>query len=657
MAFDDLPKIDPPSEHDHEARNRLEAIISQKAGFIPREQVPDKGNDYMVELIEQRLAKNNHFCVQLKSIETPTIIENGGTISFSWETSRLGYVMRHKPIYGILVIYDVSTGTLYYEYVEKLYSKLMDRETDGWKANDKVNVHVPISNIMHKDSVAEIHTKYLSQFINLEKMIDDHAASYDLPTAKMGFVTQFDLDKNADIVEILQRWGVSDVQVNDLPIIHDLITRLPNSEIIKDKTVCILAALAFNEAGKIADSVFYAQRAEKRFELNTGEQRMIRFIKLKNDYSLGLLDGSGFISESKILLEKTDDLFNRLTLRLNILNFELMQIKPFMTVPDVLLDELINLADTIRELDEQPNKYYLKLWHVENLALFISTVRAKRFNEMAILEQFGRTLSMPERLSIANRMVAMQRLLANELNSVDEFAKKTDNKLMKAYAIQAYARSQLSFETDLINFAKDPGDLAEREKWLAHHINLTQHGVSIFVDSNLLGPAYNLMCLGAELHRIAVGWYGLGSPVNEDKLSEGLTFLEEQLELPSYASSLDRLISIRRKDPEERPERDPHHSMEYLTKLDHPQMQSLVETIILSGKFPNAKKEHMLHEMESFKLFYERCKNRDFYPMVMPLPNDLVYSISPTYRIGNRSTGLVSIASGSMDSLLKSFGH
>ncbi|WP_316844982.1 DUF4365 domain-containing protein [Pedobacter psychrodurus] len=130
MAYDDLPQVDPPSEHDDEAKNRFTAVFSQKSGFIPREQSPDKGNDYLVELIEERSAKNNHFCVQLKSVESPSIIKEGTIISFQWLTSRLGYVMRNVPIYGILVIYDVSSEKLYYEYIDKIYEKLLERETD-----------------------------------------------------------------------------------------------------------------------------------------------------------------------------------------------------------------------------------------------------------------------------------------------------------------------------------------------------------------------------------------------------------------------------------------------------------------------------------------------------------------------------------------------
>lgn len=657
MAYDELPQIDSPSEHDDEAKNRFTSIFSQKSGFIPREQSPDKGNDYLVELIEERSAKNNHFCVQLKSVENPAIIEGGTIISFQWLTSRLGYVMRNVPIFGILVIYDVSTEKLYYEYVDVIYQKLLERETDKWKDQIHVNVHVPIANLLDKKAATDIHANYLKRFTNLGKMAAEHGESYDLPAVKMGLVNEFDLSNTADIVNILERLGLNGIEVNDIPLIHDLITRLPNSEIVKHKSLCILAGIAFNEVGKIADSAFYVQRVQKRFELNASEKLTLKFLQLKNDYSLGVVEHAEFISESRDLLSQTDDKINQITLKLNILNFELMQVKPFTDVPEKLATDIGDLAELIQELEENSKKYHLKLWNLENLALFMGTVRVNSFNEMTILERFGRSLTLPERLVMAQRLAAMQNLFTKELHSVDEFAKSNDNKLLQAYAILANTRHKLSFEIDLVSFSKDPGDLAEREKSLAFDMNLTQHGVAVFIDNSLLSPAYTLMCLASEIHVITTEWFGLKSPILTDHLEEGLRYLEGELELSPFDSRAKRLIN--KKLAEREVKEDPYecHGMRALSKLDHQQMENVIGIVLLSGKFPNAKKEHMLNEMESFKLFYQRCTDPDIYPLVSQLPTNFVYSVESRYQLRNMRTGILSLNSSNMKSLLETWGY
>jgi len=649
MAFDDLPQIDASSEHDDEAKNKFSGVLSQKAGFIPREQIPDKGCDYFVELIEGRSARNWHLGVQLKSIENPSLISNGDFISYPWLTSRLGYMMRNTPIYGLLVIYDFFSQKLYYEYVEKIYLKLMERENDDWKKNNQVNVHVPVTNVLDASSVATIHEIYLKRFTNLSKMTSDHAASYDLPVLKMNVVSEYDLNKTTDIVEVLRRWGLSSIAVNDLPTIYELVNRLPNSEIVQHKELSILAALTFNEAGKAADSAYYVQRALKRFSLSDGEMLMVHFIRLKNDYSLGAIDTKAFIEECKVLLEKTEDSGNKVTLRLNILNFELLLVKPLTVVPIALAEEISNLADVIDKMDETTNKYYLKLWNLENLALFIGLVRAQGLNEMTVLEEFDRPLSMDERRVAAGRIVSMQELFTRELYSVDEYAKQANNILLQAFAILLHTRSKLSLEIDLITFATDPNNHAEREKWLIHHVELAQHGFVVFMNNNLLRPAYTLLCLTSELYTIMTEWFNFNIPVIVSNLEENLKILENDLELPPFKSSVLNLINHKKKV--DSPDHD-HHGMKGLLLLDRHQMENLAEITINSGKFPNAKLENMMYEMESFKLFYQRCNDPDIYPMVSKVPINIVYSIKPSFQLQNRRTGLFSLTSEDMNALL-----
>lgn len=656
MAFDDLPQIDPPSEHDDEAKNRLAAIFSQKAGFISREQVPDKGNDYLVELIEHRSAKNRHFCLQLKSVENPVLIDEGSTISFSWLTSRMGYIMRNEPIYGILVIYDVSSGKLYYEYVYELYQKLMERETDGWKANQYVNVHVPVANVLDSGAASKIHLKYLRQFNNLSKMVADHGASYNLPVVKMGQVGEWDTGSTSGIVEILQRFDLQPIEVNDLPIIHELITRLPSSEILQHKALCIQAALAYSEVGRIADSDFYLQRLCRRFALEHGEELTVSFIQLKNDYSLGLVDIDGFVATSRMLLDKTDDPYNRLILRLNILNFELMGIRSLMDVPEAMAIEIGELASSIEALEESPRKYYLKLWNLENLVLFISVVRVNGFNEMKILEQFGRTFTLEERLGMAQKLVGMQGLFNKEMKSVEDYAKNTESKLLRAYAILASTRSKLSLEIDLLISSDIPPDVAEHEKMLAYEVNVTQQGVDIFFEYKLMAPAYGLMCMAAELHTITTDWYGLRSVVNYDKLQEGLRYFERELELPVFVSAAKKQIERQKEKREVKESGNQDHKMRFLSGLEDKQLENLAATMILSGRFPNGKKEYLLKEMKSFKLFYLRCTDADVHIMVKQLPQELVYSIPPSFQLRNSRSGIVSVASADMESLLNGWG-
>jgi len=98
MAFDELPQIDLASKNDDEAKTKFSELFGQHAGFISRSKIRDKCCDYQIELIhESKNATHWHFGVQLKSIESPDLIDNGEFISYPILTSRLqSFVLKNK---------------------------------------------------------------------------------------------------------------------------------------------------------------------------------------------------------------------------------------------------------------------------------------------------------------------------------------------------------------------------------------------------------------------------------------------------------------------------------------------------------------------------------------------------------------------------------
>src|SRR6202012_3789351 len=95
MAFDDLPKIDRPAVNSDQSTNALRNVLNPASGFVLRPDVPDLGCDFDVELIgEKENASNSRFPIQLKSVEETTVIQDGRFISYSFKTSRLGYLIR-----------------------------------------------------------------------------------------------------------------------------------------------------------------------------------------------------------------------------------------------------------------------------------------------------------------------------------------------------------------------------------------------------------------------------------------------------------------------------------------------------------------------------------------------------------------------------------
>ncbi|TKC64054.1 DUF4365 domain-containing protein [Pedobacter hiemivivus] len=651
MALNDLPQIDDSSENDDLAKSYFTSLLNQKAGYISREQTPDKGCDYMVELIESKRATNKHFGVQLKSIQKPEFIQKDSLISYTWETSRLHYLLRSEPIYGLLVIYDVSTEQAYYEFIDKVYIKLLERDNDQWTKKDSVKVHVPVTNILDKDSLKYIHEVFTQRHNNLSRMNGEQAGNYGLPVTKTKVTSMYNLDNVKDVIEILNRWGLSSILPNDLPLLYDLICKVPNNEIIQHKDVCILAALTNNEAGKLAESAYFLERLKKRFELNPSETHMVSFIRLKNELALGTLGVSDFILACKNLLEETDQHDNIITLRLNILFFGLSEIKAFQKVPKELADEVIDLGEIIDQLEDNVNKYYLKLWNMENLALLTNHVRTEGFNEMTIRKTFGRPMTLNERLELTNKVYGMQSHLYKELNTINEFAKEQNNVILQAFTFHTQLRYDLSFEIDTITFNNDQTVAADRHESLTNSIRCAATAFLVFAKNNLLSQAYNLLSLQYELSLIATDWYNIEIPIPIEDTKKQLSELEVELEYIPYQSSAAYLIA-RKKNKS-----DIIAGMKGILKLDKEQLENLAEATLRSGRFPNGKKEFIMHELLSFKMFFQRCNNPDIEPIVIKPTNlEYAYTFAMQFELKNKRTGIVSLKNTNMDTLLKTWG-
>src|SRR6202035_3823717 len=135
MAFTDSPIIDQYARNSEKSERRVRDFINQETGFICRQEVPDKGCDFDVELIlNGKECSSWKFPIQLKSVEKLQLVEDQPFIALSFETSRLDYLMRRIHAMGIIIFYSVEEDRCFYDFVDKIYTRLMEeRESEDWK--------------------------------------------------------------------------------------------------------------------------------------------------------------------------------------------------------------------------------------------------------------------------------------------------------------------------------------------------------------------------------------------------------------------------------------------------------------------------------------------------------------------------------------------
>lgn len=650
MAFDELPLVDRPSLNSDASAIQLQLQLNRGSGFILRADVPDLGCDFDVELIKnQSQASNWRFPLQLKSVETISIIREGLYISYSFKTSRLGYLLRRQPAFGLVVLYDVGSKDLYYDYADEIYNRLMlDRGSDEWKANEHVNILIPVDNILTEAKAKTLHQKFLSRFEQGALMQSSQGAKYGLPTINLEPTSGFDFNNLDDVKKALKKWGMNLLTQFDLQIVYDLIAKLPTVQILSDKEICLIALIVYSESGRHADSVFYTERIRKRFELTEFEKGSVNFIELKNQLRLGNLSPKEYIQETKKLLPNVSDT-NSLTLRVNILYFELSMVKALEQMPMNLGEQTQQLFFDIDDANiEQLQKQYLKLWNAENMDRWIGHFRSEGFAEMEVRENMGKPLSLEERLQKAESLVKVHNMFYFFLNGIDDYAKKKENPLLQAHVIKLLIRFELSFEIDQISH--DSPVAEDGQSKIPKRLTLARSAFNIFLFNNLFHDAYSVLLFQIDLYYVGVNRYGIK---NEDLIDELIKIRAEMEREFEYDGELS--IPSLLKNKSEQKDKKPA-DMAFLAGLNDSQLDTLAEIMLQSNKFPKAQKINIIGQMKSYQLFYERCKNDSIYVEEALLPDHIAYADPVYFVLKNRITKMVSLPNNDMDSLLKSWG-
>ena len=121
MAFNDDPIVDNNSKASEESVLEIRKLLSREHGFLSREELPDYGADLDIELIskDKSGATGKKFAVQIKSSSSLSFISNKEYVSFSFKTSRLGYLCRRTPGFGLIILIDWRKT--FPEYILSMY--------------------------------------------------------------------------------------------------------------------------------------------------------------------------------------------------------------------------------------------------------------------------------------------------------------------------------------------------------------------------------------------------------------------------------------------------------------------------------------------------------------------------------------------------------
>ena len=656
MAFFVNPIIDQYSNNEEKSELRLRVYLRQETGFICRKEVPDKGCDLDVELIlGENQSSNWKFPIQLKSIEALNLVSNGQFISLPFETSRLGYLMRRIPAMGLVVFYSVKENRCFYEFVDKIYSALMEeRGSDDWKKNDKVNIRVPYTNVVDEASTEEIHKVIKKRYEQASIMQNSHGEKYGLPTVGLVDDFQFDFHNVNHVKRFLREYGLLLLNNYDLGVIHSLVTQLPNLEIYQNKELLLIAAISYAEASLHTESQLFTKKLSK-CELTSNEQLMLRFVELKNEYALGYLSGDQMLKALEELNTESTDDQNKIIISINQIQYRLAEHKTFISLPEEILSSIIDIFLAIdRSNCNERTKGLLTLWNCENLSYLISTISSAKIGEVRIRESLGENMPVEEKMKGAQEIMKLETLLHDKVSVINKNASLQNDKLMKAYSMALDVKHYIHHQINYFAFQVPINLHSEFDKRIAHKISYAASAYNYFIRLKMDKEAYESLCNLLELIELAEG-YGINHDYDKGKLYKVKQQMEGALEIVPRPIMFVRLI----KDKNEQKISRENGGMEALKRLTDGQIESLAKIVLLGLRLPQICLQNLIDEMKAYRLFYQRCTDENI--LLLQKKNEYEtqhpYYLPIRFVLRSRSTGIETSESSNMDSLLSTWGY
>jgi hypothetical protein len=375
VAFNDRPIIAESSKQSEESVQAVKQVLSQKNGFISREDLPDLGVDLQVELIENGQATNNRFVVQIKSSKTlkHVAINEEEVISFTFLTSRLGYLCRHSPGYGLIIVYDDSSRIAYYDFVENVVNRLSSRQNPSeWQAQEHVNIHIPTSNVLDHDSSKLIHDTISTRFKNHSLLIAQRGFEYNIPILIPEVEgTSIDFHDPTQVAKLIRDYGFFLFNNRDFEFLLGLIQKLTIQEIESSVDVRFIIAIAFVESGKIIDADYHLHKLRAISDgLDKEKAALLRLYSAKVDFRFGRIDTQEYLLEIQSVMPDMQLPANRLSTRIKI-DFLEVALSFGNRSRETQERLLLQLRDTIKLVSEsnieQHTKNILLLYAAANL--------------------------------------------------------------------------------------------------------------------------------------------------------------------------------------------------------------------------------------------------------------------------------------------------
>ena len=381
MGFWDKPIVDRNSERSEDSVTKSQLLFSLKNGF--NSHIVDGSKDYGVdiycELIDFNGATGNLFPIQIKSTGKARYIIKNSIKHFTlpFLTSRLGYLCRHTPSYGIIVFYNETDDTLYYDYLWEIYNRIrLEKKDESWKGKNTVTIHIPEENIVERD-LRIIHKTFINRFVNTNVLIEAYGRDFDIPSFSQTKQAEIstERDRVSKAISFLETIGPHLFNEREYSKIIGLLEILTKRDFNRPK-ISYIAALTYAETGELLDADYFLKMCySKKANYSDKEFLALEMQKFKVDFAYGIYNKNELLEQLKQIRKRALNSDNVIDIDININMLELYQkIGNLAFDKNILLEieEIFNRIENVTQNEEQ--KHFQRIFHSENLISAITRI-------------------------------------------------------------------------------------------------------------------------------------------------------------------------------------------------------------------------------------------------------------------------------------------
>lgn len=654
MGFNTLPKIDLNSERSEDSVIRTRSSFMRKRGFISREVDggQDCGVDIYSEIVNNGEATGIIFPIQVKSGKRGQVIQkkDGQYISLKFNNGRFGYLCKQIPYYGIIVFYDETNESLYYDYVRDLYLRLTeDKLDDSWKSQEYIMLHFPINNIIDNESIEDIRKSFLVVHENHSNLIQFKGSEYGLFPIDS---TSYESLGKIGIIQKLEREGLNLFNNFKCAEIVKLTLELPNKDIYINPKLLFLATIAYAEMGYLLDASLFRK---KYFHLELKKRLAPEFEEILVIYEFVIDHGLGYYNRDETIT-KLFDLKTRITNPDNLSAIEsqisMLKVEGSIGNTTYSIEDVEDVINVIKSIEERattdPQRIIQKAIQSEILIHSISRLYTDFLTDTHLYWAISEPL---ERQNLRKYIDNTYALIFKINEEALEYNRSVHNNKIEAIAKYNLAKCYYVIYSSQYFNSLDPNDPEGVKEDLIKSIQLASESWIIYEQLSMHKDAYLAIREVYELYRLGEEFLNkeLDSVMCLDEIIKNLRSYEQFDFYSKYVSTIDMYCdNINKRNLQ-------------ITRPNVPieKLDEMAPRLLHSLNLPLNRVDNMKNDYLQCENFEVHCDSPDLYLLSNQIKSDTskLWEVPVQYLIRNVKSGEDLIEGYDVIDMLKAINH